>query len=273
MHALFALRFPSLRSLALTSVLDTGYSCPHGFIAFLTAHHTTIEDLHLGWNRVGSLSTGAALAFDSSDVLHPDFLPNLQVFRGDLRNVELMARARMRCLTTLRELTIGSTSRGAEPIVDDIRRMLGAIEATGRLDALQQLDFELFEWRDIDYDFWPEFVQRLGALCGPTLEVWRGLLPFGGSSPLDALAFFPRLQTIRFPHDSTVTALTLALSLGQTYASTDVLKGVQSLAEICKELKEVIAEHEQAEDVCWKIDRHLELGIVKPRCLGFVSSQ
>ncbi|KAJ7456971.1 hypothetical protein FB451DRAFT_1407020 [Mycena latifolia] len=264
MHDLFALHFPHLRSLALVSASNLGLSCPPGFTAFLSAHHTTLEELHLGWNRSTTTSNPAALVLDADDDEHPDFLPNLQVFCGDCRNVELMARARMRCLGTLRALTIGSATQNPEAAIADVRRMLDALDAAGRLSALRYLDFDLFEWRDIERDFIPEFVRRLGALCGPTLEVWRGLLPFGGSWPMDGFAAFPRLQAIRFPQDS--TALTLAISADQVYVATDVLACVHSLAATCDELKEVtIADRKLEDDVCWKIDRHPVLGVALRR--------
>ncbi|KAJ6578822.1 hypothetical protein DFH09DRAFT_1276250 [Mycena vulgaris] len=236
-HEIFTLHFPHLRSLALVSTSDAGFTCPPGFTAFISTHHATLEELHLGWNRTTRTSGPAALVFGAASDLYPDFLPNLKVFRGDCRNVEIMARARMRCLAMLQNLTLGSAAGGPEARVADAHQMLDALEAAGRLDALKQLDFELFEWREAERDFVPAFVRRFGTLCGPTLEVWRGLLPFGGSWPMDVFAAFPRLQVIRFPQDSMV--LTPATAWDQDYDATKVLECGQSLVGTCKELKEV----------------------------------
>ncbi|KAJ7070242.1 hypothetical protein B0H15DRAFT_870990 [Mycena belliarum] len=260
MHELFNLHFPHLRSLALASASDVGPSCPPGFAAFLSAHHTTLEELHLGWNRRTPTSNPAALVLDTPADLTPDFLPNLRVFRGDCRNVAMMARARMRCLVTLRDLAVGTAERDPQAVIADVRQMLDALEVAGRLSALRQLDFELFEWRDAEREFMPEFVGRVGALCGATLEGWRGLMPFGGEWPLDGFAAFPRLRAMRLPQDS--TALTATISADQVYVATDVLGCLHSLAETCNELQEVaIVDRRRADDVCWKIDRHRVLGV------------
>ncbi|KAJ7699346.1 hypothetical protein B0H17DRAFT_1049498 [Mycena rosella] len=264
MHKFFALRFPHLRSLALVSTLDQGSSCPPGFTVFLSAHRTTLEDIHLGWNSVTPTSGPAALVLDDASALHPDFLPNLQTFRGDCRNVEMMARARMRCLSTLRDLAVGSAAQGDGATIADVRAMLGALEAAGHLPALRHLDFELFDWRTVERAFVPEFVRRLGALCGPTLEVWRGLLPFTAAWPMDAFAAFPRLRAIRLPQDS--TSLRTVMALDQTYEATDVLQCLHSLARNCTELREVVvAARRRRDDVCWKIDRHSGLDIALRR--------
>ncbi|KAJ7146166.1 hypothetical protein C8R44DRAFT_897676 [Mycena epipterygia] len=252
---LFSLRFPLLRSLALIGTPDNNFSSPPGLNAFLSAHHQTLEALHLGCNHILTDRTldPLAIMFDATTELHPDFLPNLQVFRGHYQNVEMMARARMRCLTTLRELTINSSSLNPYTIVVGIGRMLDAVEAAGDLKSLKDLDFNLFQWHAAERDFVPAFVRRLGVLCGPTLERWHGLLPFLGSWPLDVFSPFVCMRAIRFPKDSTL----LNGFLHDFCASGDIADCVRSLAETCSALEDVMIVG--AED--WKIDRHSVSGI------------
>ncbi|KAJ7454929.1 hypothetical protein B0H11DRAFT_1926267 [Mycena galericulata] len=257
---LFKLHFPALRSLALDSTSDEALACPPGFCSFLSAHHATLEDLQLGYtsNNDTRAFAPAALILNEGNLLHSNFLPNLRVFRGHCRNVEMMARARMRCLTTLKELTIGSGLIGPEVTIVDLGRMFDAIEAVGRLNSLTKLDFDLFRWREPERDFIHAFVRRFNALCGPTLEVWRGLLPSFAPWPMDIFAAFPRLRFIRFPQDSMVLDAFPHQSLAGGYG----LEVVRELAGACPMLEDVeIVASEGSQDVCWKIDRHLIFGI------------
>ncbi|KAJ7835946.1 hypothetical protein B0H14DRAFT_2795167 [Mycena olivaceomarginata] len=259
LNVLFALHFPHLRSLAIINTFDIQLSCPPGFNAFLSAHHETIEDLHLGYTERHNLATAgvlfpAAILFDAASELHPQFLPNLRVFRGHCQNLEMMARARMRCLANLRELTLSSALQDPDLTVADIRRMLDALEAAGRLDALKTLDCDLFQWDESEHDIVPTFVSRLGALCGPTLEVWRTLLPFAGSWSLDHFTAFPRLRNIAFPRDK------VTLNILGPSDPRAAIHGEQmlSIAETCDALEEVNIVSSMVtgeEDTCWRVYR------------------
>ncbi|KAJ7456972.1 hypothetical protein FB451DRAFT_599402 [Mycena latifolia] len=260
-HELFTLRLPLLRSLALVDTQRTSthvFFCPSEFTAFLSAHHEKLEELHLGCE---SNETSRAALVLSPGGLRPGFLPNLQAFRGDCRNVYMMARARMRSLATLRSLTLGSAA-GSDANVMEISQMLDALEAAERLRALKNLTFERFEWRDTQRALVPALVRRFGTLCGPTLEVWSGFLPFGVCPwPLDAFAPFPRLKVIRFPQDGKLN------HKDQIRTEPAQLERMHSLAGTCNELKEVviIGRCRCVNDVCWKIDRHSVMGIALRR--------
>jgi hypothetical protein len=211
-----------------------------------------LQDLHLSYSSPRD-DTKATILFDAASGLHADFLPNLQVFRGHSANIEMMARTRMRCLTRLQELTIGYISPSSDTAIDSIDRMLDAVEASGGLDALKTLDFDIFRWEEVERDFLPTFVKRLGALCGSTLEVWSGLLPFTGSWPLDVFASFPRLRVIDFPSDPGALRF-YSLRRNTEYALFE--DHVRRIAGICHVLEEVnIISSRNREDECWKVYR------------------
>ncbi|KAF8192766.1 hypothetical protein K438DRAFT_1969893 [Mycena galopus ATCC 62051] len=261
LSVLFGVHFPLLRSLSIFNTFDISLVCPPGFNTFLSAHHETIQELHLGYTVRDSLSnrgvvSPAALLFDAATGLHPHFLPQLRVFRGHCQNLEMMASARMRCLSDLRELTLGAALQDPHLTVADIHRMLDALEAAGDgLNALQTLDCDLFQWDEAERDVVPAFVRRFGALCGPTLAVWRTLLPFTGSWSMDVFTAFPRLRTIDFPRDK----LTLHVLGAQYWPRAAVRREeVHKIAQMCAALEEVnivssLVSNE--EDVCWKVYR------------------
>ncbi|KAJ7767388.1 hypothetical protein DFH07DRAFT_326893 [Mycena maculata] len=260
MRALFDLHFPLLRSLTLNSTSDEELACPPGFNSFLMAHHHTLQELRLGYTSCGNIRAfgPSALVFDGGSGLHSDFLPDLRVFQGHCRNVEMMAHARMRCLTNLRELTIGSGLNEARTTIADLGRMFDAIDVAGRLESLATLDFDLFRWHDLERDFIPTFIRRVGAICGTTLEVWSGLLPYLGSWSTDVFAVFPHLRAIRFPTDSMVLTGLPGVSTGENGVGV-----VQGLAGTCPMLEEVA--FQGAQDECWKIDRHRVSGTMPRR--------
>ncbi|KAF7369828.1 BHLH domain-containing protein [Mycena venus] len=262
LNALFSLQFPLLRSLAIINTFDIRLSCPPGFNAFLSVHHETLEELHLGYTDRSEFNNGpvyhrpAAILLNAESGLHPDFLPNLKVFRGHCLNIELMARARMRCLTGFRELTVSSALQDSDRTMANVEQMLVALEAAGRLDALKILDFDLFQWNEHERDVAASFVKRIAALCGPTLEVWRGLLPFAFADwwPIDVFATFSRLRIISLPRDETT------LEIFAPFSPRAAVRGreIHEIAEICTTLEEVNIVSSlvsDEEDTCWKVYR------------------
>ncbi|KAJ7153429.1 hypothetical protein C8R43DRAFT_1001899 [Mycena crocata] len=264
-HPLFSLRFPLLRSLALRTTGDSENTpSPPGLTAFVSAHHQTLEDLHLGYTSDQTLHMGyslVALLLDDAAELHPDFLPNMQRFQGHCRNVELMARSRMRCLSKLRELVLGAVADGLDPTMatmEYISRMLDALEAAGPLAALKRLDFDLFQWKPNKQKNLVPFVCRLAVLCGPTLEEWRGLL----SSPftvMDEFKHFPRIRVIHFPKHSTVLNPRMPIPDGDDWedGQSTFEERLHRLAAVCSALEEVQIVGSTIDDPhsCWKVDR------------------
>ncbi|KAF7373609.1 BHLH domain-containing protein [Mycena sanguinolenta] len=253
LSVLFAVHFPLLRSLAIINLFDIQFSCPPGFNAFLSAHHETIQELHLGYTDRSNKRCPATILFDEASGLRPEFLPQLQVFRGHCSNLEMMASARMHCLGNLREVTTGSALQEPRLVIADIHRMLDALEAVGPLNALETLDCDVFQWRREEYDVIPTFVNRWAALCGPTLKVWRTLLPNQGSWPAELFTAFPHLRSIYFPRDIKTLSL---LDISHRAAVPD--EEVRKIAETCTALEEVNIVSslvDDEEDICWKVYR------------------
>ncbi|KAJ6463518.1 hypothetical protein C8R45DRAFT_1026028 [Mycena sanguinolenta] len=253
LSVLFSLHFPLLRSLAIINLFDIQFSCPPGFNAFLSAHHETIQELHLGYTDRPNKRCPATILFDAESGLCPEFLPQLRVFRGHCVNLEMMASARMHCLTNLRELTIGSALQEPPVVIANIHRMLDALEAVGPLNALETLDCDLFQWQQEEYDVIPTFVSRWAALCGPTLKVWRTLLPYLGSWPMELFTAFPCLRSIYFPRDIKTISL-----LDLSHRSAVPEEEVRKIAETCTALEEVNIVSslvDDEEETCWKVYR------------------
>ncbi|KAJ7077595.1 hypothetical protein C8R43DRAFT_1053714 [Mycena crocata] len=153
-----------------------------------------------------------ALVFSDDINIRPDFLPTLRTFKGHCENVGMMAKAGLMCLaSSLTTLTIGVGH------IDDpmgaINRMFDAIQTSrlpsGRLGSLKELDFDFFKWDpELEREAIPAFVRRWGEICGPSLEVWKGLIPFVWSwTPAEFADFFsafPKLRVLWIANDSTV---------------------------------------------------------------------
>ncbi|KAJ7161029.1 hypothetical protein C8R46DRAFT_1106289 [Mycena filopes] len=250
-----------LRSLAIVNIFDwREIACPPGFSTFLSAHHEQLEKLHLGHYPLSSGYHPNAIILDESSV-HPHFLPNLQVFSGHHQNIEIMARARMHCLKNLRDLTIGTEM--APPSEITLLPMLDALDTAGPLSALRDLDFDLFQSDETELATASTFVSRWAALCGPTLEVWRGLIPFMGSWPLDAFSAFPRLRIIHFPHDDLAPALAVALTPDTGAPPAYIPESVRGITRICSALEEVnIVRNLQdpTQNTSWMVDRRSPSG-------------
>ncbi|KAJ7696734.1 hypothetical protein B0H17DRAFT_1052851 [Mycena rosella] len=198
----FAMRFPLLRSLTI-DIWDEGMHTPSGFDDFLLAHHENLEHLDMGHTPCAAVLP-AALIF-GADLLRPNLLPNLRSFKGHCQNVEMMAQAGMRCLTdTLTKLGVG--------LIEDpqraVNQMFDALQARGCMGALKELDFDLFQWQDDEREAIPVFIFRCGEICGPSLETWKGLIPFIWTwTPEELAGFFsafPKLRVIWFANDPLV---------------------------------------------------------------------
>ncbi|KAJ7756316.1 hypothetical protein B0H16DRAFT_1539419 [Mycena metata] len=170
----------------------------------------------------------------------------------------MMARARMQSLTRLRQLSIGAALSPPRETIPGLQHMLNALEAAGRLDALTVLDFDLFQWDDIELETVSTFVRRWATLCGPTLEVWRGRLPFTGSWPLNDFAAFPRLRVIYLPKDYRVLNIAARLDL-----AVDVSRYIGDIIHICNTLEEVKITGNSVDgslDTSWMVDRRSPSG-------------
>ncbi|KAK7055487.1 BHLH domain-containing protein [Favolaschia claudopus] len=251
LNVLFDLHFPHLVSLELVDLWDDSISSSQ-FDAFLSSHHEMLEELYLSCTdqmsrRVGH---GHALILFNASILHPEFLPNLRVFRGHSWNLTLMTGASMRCLTTLQELSLGF----GLPRDQNVNRVLDSVQAFGRLGSLRALDFDLFQWIDLDVDL-DTVINRIADLCGPTLEEWRALLPYAGSWAEGLLTRFPRLRVIVLARDSQPSNFT---PLHPRAAVGNGIERIRSLAQICTTLEEVnviSSTGEKTQNTCWKIYR------------------
>ncbi|KAJ7607331.1 hypothetical protein FB45DRAFT_948083 [Roridomyces roridus] len=257
LHPLFNLHFPSLRALSLQSTADSQIACPLKFAAFLSAHHMTLEDLHLGYtpNSDTRAFAPSGLLF-ATELMNPDFLPKLRRFRGHCRNVEMMALARMKCLGTLEELCIGSGKNDPHTTIEDLTRMFDALDVLGPLSSLKHLDFDLFWWKEPEDAFVASFVRRVAGICGPGLEVWYGLLPYLGQWPIGLFEGFTRLRVIRLAVNSSALAGDAPADRRVARVEQEVV--VRELAGICPVLEEVRIGRR---NVCWKVDRHRSLGV------------
>ncbi|KAJ6631512.1 hypothetical protein B0H10DRAFT_498200 [Mycena sp. CBHHK59/15] len=261
MLELFTLRFPLLRSLALDT-WELEMHSPRGFSDFLLAHNHNLEHLDMEYSR----EDDTALVFDES-ILIPDFLPALRQFRGHTRNIEMMANAGMVCLANLTTLSVGTG--GMHRRIDALNQMFNAIRTRmplGRLRSLKWLDFDLFRWKENDRNEVPTFIRRWAEICGLTLEIWRGLLPYVWSWSAEELGDlfnpFASLQVITIPQRS------VSLGLWNPTEAMPELKGyVHTLAQKCDALQVVwIYDLGSAENQCWKIERVPNSGLLV-RCV------
>ncbi|KAJ7083362.1 hypothetical protein B0H15DRAFT_802831 [Mycena belliarum] len=254
----FALRFPLLRALTI-GTWDEEIHTPAGFNDFILAHHETLEYLALGYTERREICA-AALVF--GDGLSPHILPNLREFKGHCQNIEMMARACMRCLgNTFTKVTVGA-SRIGDPM-GAINTMLDALQ-TYRLCALKELDFDLFCWDFDEREAVPDFIRRWGAICGASLEVWRGRVPFVWTWSTEELAgffaAFAKMRVLWIAHDSTVFGVYPRMELeeeddeDEPVPEVDFEAYLRALAESCPSLDEVWVMWGH-KDVCWRIER------------------
>ncbi|KAJ6588345.1 hypothetical protein B0H19DRAFT_1098860 [Mycena capillaripes] len=254
---LFALRFPLLESLTLDT-WEEGMHSPTGFHDFLLAHHHTLVHLDMHYTPRQTIDF-AALVFDDNDLLPPQCLPHLRTFNGHCRNVTSMSKAGIHCLNnSLTKLTIGVGR------VDDARaeidQMFDAVQ-TGCLSALKELDFDVFQSQAEEREWITPFILRWGAICGPSLEIWRGLFPFAWSwSPEELASFFgafSKLRVIWIANDSTVFGVFPRGEDGEQEKSRQLPAKledyVRNLAQKCCSLEEVWIKW--AYITCWKIER------------------
>ncbi|KAJ7447210.1 hypothetical protein FB451DRAFT_1290673 [Mycena latifolia] len=261
----FAMRFPLLQSLTIDT-WDEEFHTPEGFNNFVLVHHVNLEHMNMGYTERKSVLP-AALVFGDG-LLAPNILPNLRVFKGHCQNVEKMARAGMHCLVnTLTKLTLGvgliEDPRGA------VDQMLDALlTSRGRLGALKELDFDFFRWEDDEREAIPTFILRWSEICGPSLEVWHGLLPFVWTwSPEEFAGFyaaFPKLRVLWIANDSTVFGVYPREDQdddeddGEDESEEVPLRAfeeyLQALAEKCGSLEEVWITWGHSE-ACWIIER------------------
>ncbi|KAJ7359511.1 hypothetical protein DFH08DRAFT_952634 [Mycena albidolilacea] len=254
----FALRFPLLRSFT-SGTWDEGITSFPGFHDFILAHSETLEDLAMEYSSRQEVNP-TALVFGSDDSLPPTCLPNLRVFKGHCRNVESMARAKLQCSRSLADLTIG-VGRIENPRAE-IERMLDEI-GSGRLrkclGGLKELDFDFFASADEERDWIPLFIRRWGEICGSSLEVWHGFLPFvwswGPDELADFFSSFAKLQVIWLAHDSRCFGVFPADSNPERVSPEVIASYVRSLAQRCPALEEVWLLIWGYETSCWKVER------------------
>jgi len=205
------MHFPHLRSLTLGvwDILDEILSAnAPDFTDFILTHNNTIEELDMEYGEYDRY----ALQFDGSALtrLGPDSLPHLRSFRGNASTFMIMAKARMKCLTTtLRRLVVGPG--GVDMPTWELRWMFDAIlspvtssdPALGRLSALIELDLDISQWEERERPEIVESIRLCAECCGPSLEVWMGTLPHAMTMDAEELGelfgLFQRLRVIFLP--------------------------------------------------------------------------
>ncbi|KAJ7033432.1 hypothetical protein C8F04DRAFT_1260948 [Mycena alexandri] len=262
---LFDMRFPLLQSLTLGTWEEEMHT-PEGLHAFLLAHNTSLEHLDMGYTSRRRIHT-AALIFNEDDALPVHFLPHLKSFNGHCKTVQAMAQAGMQSLTgSLATLTIGVCN--IQDPKSEIDQMLDAIQAMpSALGALKELGFDFFENAEGEREWIPGFIRRWGQICGPSLEVWRGMFPFVWSwSPEELAGFFDafsKLRVLSIANDSTVLGVFPQGGNEESEDEGDAQKPLSmpdfeeylcQLARKCGALEEVRLAHGHR-DSCWKIER------------------
>ncbi|KAJ7744698.1 hypothetical protein B0H16DRAFT_989137 [Mycena metata] len=262
---LFDMRFPLLESLTL-GTCDEEMHTPEGFRAFLLAHNASLQHLDMGYTPRREINP-AALIFDEDEIIPAHFLPNLKSFSGHCKTVQRMAEAGVQSLTRpLATLTIGvCLVENPKREIDD---MLDAVQAMpSALGALKELNFDFFENEEGEREWIPDFIRRWGQICGPSLEVWRGLFPFVWSwSPEELAGFFEafsKLRVLYLANDSTVFGVfpqggsEESEDEGDTQeppSMSDFEEYLRQLARKCGALEEVRLPL-SGRDSSWKIER------------------
>ncbi|KAJ7170139.1 hypothetical protein C8R46DRAFT_224583 [Mycena filopes] len=261
---LFNLRFPLLQSLTF-GTWDEEMHCPEGLHAFLLAHNGSLEHLSMGYSARREVNPTALVfsedeSLSEDDTLQPHFLPNLESFKGHCKTVQAMAQARVHSLAgPLAKLTIGVCC--IQNPKSDIDEMLDAVQAMpSALSALKELDFDFFENDEGELEWIPAFIRRWGQICGPSLEIWRGLVPSVWSwSPEEFASFFEafaKMRVLFLANNSTIFGVFPKGDDGEEaqelLSIPEFEEYLRQLAQKCPALEEVILAH----DSCWKIERN-----------------
>jgi hypothetical protein len=202
------MHFPHLRSLTLGDWEVKPADAPD-FTYFISAHNNTIEELAIEYGHYD----GYAFQFNQSALtrLGPDSLPHLRSFRGNASSFMIMAKARMKCLTTtLRRLVVGPS--GVDDPTWELRWMFDAIlspvtdssgPALGGLSALSELDLDLSQWKETERMAIVETIRLCAECFGSSLEVWIGTLPYCVQMDAEELGelfgLFKKLRVIFLP--------------------------------------------------------------------------
>jgi hypothetical protein len=168
---LWSLHFPRLRSFTLVLLECEVPPEENELLDFILVHSNTIEVLDLGYG-------GNLYMFDGFPWvrLQTTSLPHLHSLRGHPSTLSFFAHARLNCLSTsLRRLAVGPG--GASDMFDAVLSPdIGSGPAVGHLLALQEIELDLYELDETQWEVVVEIIQ-LCARCCPSLEVWRGTLP------------------------------------------------------------------------------------------------
>ncbi|KAJ6588655.1 hypothetical protein B0H19DRAFT_1248279 [Mycena capillaripes] len=165
-----------------------------------------------------------------------------------------MTKAGMHCLcNSLTKLTIGVGR--VDDARADIDQLLDALQ-TRCLGALEELEFDFFRSHAEEREWITPFTLRRGEICGPSLEIWRGLFPFAWS-PEEFAGFFdalPKLGVIWIANDSTVFRGFPREEDGEKSRQLPDLKLMEyarNLAQKCCSLEKVWIQSEDTS--CWKL--------------------
>jgi hypothetical protein len=229
---------------------------------FILTHNNTIEELDMEYGEYDDY----ALRFDESALtrLGPDSFPHLHYFRGNASTFMIMAKARMKCLTTtLRRLVVGPG--GVDDPTWELKLMFDAIispvtggtsssPALGRLSALIELDLDISQWGEREQTAIVESIRLCAECCSPSLEVWIGTLPY--YVPMDAeelgelFGLFQRLRVIFLPE---------GIIPRRKYEGDEDerAKYVRILASKCLALEEVCFKYDSSDPpiVIWEVMR------------------
>lgn len=162
---------------------------------FLHAH-AKIEHLAIDYQNVLNTHTAPTINHaDVHEVFTPATLPRLRTFRGSSQSFYALVKAKLRSLTRLRRLNLGSSHTHPEEqaafgsLVQELQSSpirLGGLKALSIQLSLNALDV----------------TDHLGRLCGGTVEDWFGHLPhtIDESVSTKAVAVFKPVTTLRVIH-------------------------------------------------------------------------
>jgi hypothetical protein len=203
---LWKMRFPNLRSFTLGFWQNVDTPADTDFFDFINAHSNTIELLDLEYDGYDNYDDYVWMFDDDSWLrLHKDSLPHLHSLRGHPSTLVSLTHSRLQSLsTTLRRLAIGPYCS------PDIFKALSSPQIghgppVGHLSALQEIELDLTQFVEFDWDGVVAVIQQCARSC-PSLEVWRGTLP--GSFKIDAeslgqlLGLFTSLRMVYLHEDN-----------------------------------------------------------------------
>ncbi|KDR76861.1 hypothetical protein GALMADRAFT_245947 [Galerina marginata CBS 339.88] len=250
---LWAMHFPSLRSLKLGVWEFDSTRAATGFTSFVLSH-STLEELDLDYGNYDDY----ALSFDESSLesLTAQSLPNLRTLGCNTHCLAVLLRAKVQSLCTLSSLKTGPGGVDDPTLaMDSLYRALSTFP--NALSNLKELKLDLSQWEETERDDILDSIRRLSKYCGHKLETWHNGLPamvqFSASRLRSIFTPFRQLRSLHL-------ASRLILNNSQ-HNDVSVESSILALALSCRNLEEVHLESPGLKgeaDGVWLIERGKE---------------